>query len=141
MIKQEKIFADFGVGDRAQYAESISEAMIQQFAELSRDFNPLHTDKEYAKKTAFGDTIAHGMIAGMLFSRLIGMYLPGKYSLYLSQTLKFRKPVSPNTQVIVTGEVINKTESLNLMTISTKVLDNRSEEVFVEGEAIIKVLK
>jgi 3-hydroxybutyryl-CoA dehydratase len=141
MTELKKIFADFRVGDQAEFSEIISEDMIQSFAQFSRDFNPLHVDPEYAKETVFGGTIAHGMIAGMLFSRLIGMHLPGKHSLYLRQSLNFRLPIHPNTRVTVLGEVINKTESLNLITISTKVLDKQTKKMFVEGEAIIKILK
>ena len=136
-----KVFSAYRVGQRAEFFQTISEKMVRDFARLSGDQNPLHTKKAYAKTTAFGRTIAHGMLGGALFSRLIGMYLPGKNSLYLQQTLKFRKPIFPGARVAVTGEIINKSESMSLLTIRTIICNKKSGEIFTEGEALVKLLK
>ncbi len=141
MFKADKTFSEFNVGDSAEFEEIISEELIVKFSELSKDYNPLHTEQEYASQTEFKGTIAHGMIAGALFSRLLGMHLPGKYCLYLKQTLNFKSAVRPNTQVIVSGLVVHKTESINLLSIKTVLKDKKSNELYVEGEALVKVLK
>jgi len=39
----------------------MTEADIVHFSGFSGDFNPLHTDAEYASKGMFGERIAHGM--------------------------------------------------------------------------------
>ena len=41
---------------------TITEADIVQFAGLTGDYNPMHTDAEYMKSSAFGQRIAHGML-------------------------------------------------------------------------------
>lgn len=128
------------VGERAQFEINITEKLVDEFAKVSGDYNPLHTDEAYAKNSPLGGRIAHGMIAGALFSRLLGMYLPGEKCLYLSQSLFFRKPIRIGTEVIVLGEVQHKTDSLQALTIRTCVSNKQTSEALVDGEAIVKML-
>lgn len=55
-------------------SRTITEGDIMTFAGLTGDFNELHTSASYAKHTAFGARIAHGMltlaIANGLYMRL-----------------------------------------------------------------------
>ena len=83
-------YHDVKVGDIHEFEKQITRQDIDIFAELTGDFNPLHTDKSYGKKSKFGNNIVHGMLAGSLFSTLIGMYCLGEKSLYLSQNLNFK---------------------------------------------------
>src|SRR6185295_7235732 len=78
-------FEDISVGQSAQFEMLVTEEMVGQFAQLSGDQNPLHVDHQYAAGTSFGAPIAHGMLLASFFSRLVGMHLPGKRALYLSQ--------------------------------------------------------
>jgi acyl dehydratase len=137
----EKTFVEWQVGDIASFEEVISEKLVDDFAKLSGDANPLHTDADYSKETEFKKPIGHGMIAGMFFSKLIGMYLPGKYSLYLKQSLQFKQPIFAGTQVKIVGKILNKTESFSVLNIETKVVDKNNDNVYVEGEAMVKVLR
>ena len=59
---------DFLIGERASFGKTITEADISTFADLVGDFNPIHVDAEYARKSRFGRRIAHGMFAGGLIS-------------------------------------------------------------------------
>ncbi|MCS5553038.1 MAG: MaoC family dehydratase, partial [SAR324 cluster bacterium] len=83
---------DLSIGQKVEFTEVISESMVQEFAKLSGDYNPQHMDESYATKTRFKKRICHGMLLASLFSRLVGMYLPGKHSLYFSQSLNFLYP-------------------------------------------------
>lgn len=137
----EKKFDDIFEGDKAQFEITITGELIDAFVALSGDSNPLHTDEHYATETPFGGRIAHGMIAGALFSRLVGLYLPGKYSLYLSQTLLFKKPLRIGTNAIIEGIVTQKTDAVRTLTLSTMMHNKTSGEVLVEGEAKVRLLK
>jgi hypothetical protein len=68
------------------------------------------------------------------------MYLPGKYSLYLKQTLEFVKPIWPGTQVIVNGVITNKIVALNVVEVHMTLLDIMTGEELVRGIALVKLL-
>ena len=138
---KEKLFLDISVGNTAEFEVLIDQPLLQRFVELSGDSNPLHTDAEYAKTTSFGGVVPHGMIAGAFFSRLVGVYLPGKYALYLSQTLFFKKPMVLGHVVVVSGTVVQKVESAKVLKISTRLSDRESGVILVEGEAMVQLLK
>ncbi len=87
------------VGDSASISKTITDGDIQAFADVTGDHNPIHLDDEYAAKTRFGSRIAHGMLSAALISAVLANELPGAGSVYLSQTLKFVKPVFPGDTV------------------------------------------
>lgn len=56
-------YEDFEVGvSHVTAGRTITEADVATFAGLSGDFNPLHTDEEFGKRTPFGGRIAHGVL-------------------------------------------------------------------------------
>ncbi|MBF7082999.1 MaoC family dehydratase N-terminal domain-containing protein [Desulfallas sp. Bu1-1] len=64
-------FEDFKVGQKfTSPGRTITESDVMQFAGLSMDFNPLHTDYEFAKGTIFGRPIAHGLLGLCIASGL-----------------------------------------------------------------------
>ena len=135
-----KQFSEIAVGERAQFEVTLTAELVDAFADVSGDYNPLHVDEAFAKNTHFGARVAHGMLAGALFSRLLGMHLPGEKCLYLSQSLFFRKPMLIGAEVIVSGEVLHKGESLQTLTLSMRVIDKYSGEVLTDGEAVVKMV-
>ena len=112
----------------------------KKFAELSGDTNPLHTDDEFAASTVLGRRVAHGQISGALFSRLIGMYLPGKHSLYLKQTSEFVNPIFPGTKAVVSGVITKKIGSVMTVEIKTALADDVTKLELVRGSALVKLL-
>lgn len=135
------LFEEINLGDEAHFEQLIDREMVASFAAISGDYNPLHMDDVYASETPFEGRIAHGMIAGALFSRLVGMHLPGLYALYLSQSLNFKKPMSIGLKTAVRGEVIAKNEAFKTITLKTELKDSESGELLVSGEALVKLLK
>ena len=82
-------FDQINIGDSKEFKIIITNSMIDEFARISGDFNPLHTDEKYAQSTKFGKRLVHGMLLASFLSQMVGMYLPGKHALYSSQTLEF----------------------------------------------------
>jgi len=134
-------YDDIAVGDVASFSALIDAALVENFARLSGDTNPLHVDAAYAAGTPFGKPIAHGMIAGALFSRLIGVHLPGKYAVYLSQTLKFHEPIAIGGEVTVRGEVTHTTDVHKTVAIHTILEDSSTKKILVSGDAMVKLLQ
>lgn len=135
---EENKFEDIQIGDSRKFTVIISESMIDKFAEISGDYNPLHTDQKYANSVKFQSRIAHGMLLASLFSRLVGMYIPGKNALYFSQSLKFVNPCFPNETVTVEGNIVDKSTSTRLITIRTIIVNSKNRPL-IEGEAKVVV--
>ena len=85
----------------------ITDRDIEQFAEISTDYNPVHLDDEYARDTIFEGRIAHGMLTAGLVSAVIGEQLPGHGTIYMSQNLKFLAPVRPGDLVPAEVKVVH----------------------------------
>jgi len=132
-------FADIKEGEIYQFTRKITFDDVLKFADLTGDFNPLHVDKEFGKNSQFKQNIVHGMLAGSLFSTLVGMNCPGKNSLYLSQTLNFKKPIFYDDTITVKGTVIAKNDVIHLITLKTEII--KEGKVCINGEAKIIVLE
>lgn len=132
-------FDQIKIHDVFEFTRKVTQKEVARFAELSGDLNPIHVDEDFAKATPFGQRIAHGMLLASFFSSLVGMYCPGENSLYLSQSLNFRKPLFLGREVKVRGEVIGKSDSLKLITLRTTIVEG--DEVLVFGEAKVKFLE
>ena len=128
----------FNIGDTASISKTITDADIQAFAEVSGDHNPLHLDEAYAAKTRFGRRIAHGMLSASLISAVLANELPGVGSVYLSQTLKFVKPVFLGDTVTARVTVIGIRDDKPFITLET-VCVNQHDETVLKGEATVMV--
>ena len=64
----------------------------------------------------------HGMLLASFFSRLVGMYIPGKIALYFSQSLKFQYPCYVNDRIEIHGEVIDKSLATKIITLKTTII-------------------
>lgn len=98
-------FEDLSVGQEASLSNTVSEANIVAFAEISGDRNPVHLDADYAATTMFKERIAHGMLSAAYISAVFGMKLPGPGAIYMSQTLKFKAPIKIGDTVVTTVKV------------------------------------
>lgn len=125
-------FEELFVGQKANFFKKIGSTLVNDFAKISGDFNPLHMNDEYASTTNFGKRVCHGMLLASFFSQLIGMYLPGKNSLYFSQTLNFRNPCFIDDNITIEGEIIEKKSNIKLIIIKTTI-HNQDGECLIDG--------
>ena len=124
------------VGDAAEMRKTIADEDVRAFAELTGDRNPVHLDEEYAASTRFGRRIAHGMLGASLISAVLANELPGRGTVYLSQTLRFTAPVFPGDTVTARVVVKQVREDKPIVTLETVCTNQRGERV-VEGEAVV----
>ena len=137
---EEFIYSDIKIGTKRSFEVLVSEILIKKFSDLTLDNNPLHMDLEYSSSTKFGQRIAHGFLLESFFSRLAGIYLPGKYSLILSVDTKFKNPCFIDSLVVVSGEVTSKIEMGNIIILDC-LIQNQSGLILVESKMRVQVLK
>ena len=117
-------------------ARTVTEADIVMFAGLSGDYNPLHIDEEFCKKTQFGTRIAHGPLvyaiaAGLLFQ--LHLYDDTLIAFLGFDSLKFTKPVKAGDTIHARIKVLEKRETSNpergVMKRQLQVFNQRGEMV------------
>ena len=126
------------VGDAAEMAKTVTEADIVLFAGITGDFNPVHVDAVAAERSMFGGRVAHGMLSAGFISAVLGMRLPGPGSVYLSQSLRFTKPVRIGDTVTARVEVLEIILAKRRVRLAT-TCRNQNGEMVVEGEAVVMV--
>ena len=128
---------DLEVGQNAELTRRVGEADIAAFAAVSGDVNPLHLDEAYAETTPFKGRIAHGMLSAAYISAVLGTALPGPGAVYVSQNLRFRRPVRIGDEVTARATVRTIDAGKSQATLATVCLV-RGKTV-VDGEAVVTV--
>ena len=127
---------DIEVGDSAQVVRRATDEDIVAFVESVGDYNPIHADPEYASTTIFKEPIVPGIWTAGLISAVIGTRLPGPGAIYLSQELKFLKPVLFGDVITARVEVVEVMRERNRMRLRTVCTNQRGDEV-LRGEALV----
>ncbi|OGL17285.1 MAG: hypothetical protein A3K12_02645, partial [Candidatus Rokubacteria bacterium RIFCSPLOWO2_12_FULL_71_19] len=124
------------VGDAAEVARLAADGDITDFVDAVGDHNPIHADCEYAATTMFKERIAPGIWTAGLISAVIGTRLPGPGAIYLSQDLKFLKPVMFGDTITARAEVLEVNREKNRLRLRTVCTNQRGEPVLT-GEALV----
>lgn len=130
-------FDELSVGQSAQTTTVVGAADIDAFATVSGDHNPMHVDEAYASTTLFGGRVAHGMLSAAYISAVLGGKLPGPGAIYLSQSLRFRRPVKIGDPVTAIVTVRALDEKRAHVTLDTRCQVNG--KTVVDGEAVVVV--
>lgn len=124
-------------GDTYQEQFSFSQADVQAFANVSGDHNPIHLDEAVAAQTVYKRPILHGMLGASVFSRIIGMTFPGEGTVYLNQTLQFKRPMYPDEQYRAEMVVLEIEERRKRARIETKLVQVSDGKPVLVGEAYV----
>jgi len=124
------------IGQTYESRVTITEEMIERFAQATGDHNPIHLDENYAKGTIFKTRVAHGMLQAGILSGILGTRFPGVGTIYLSQTLKFMKPVFIGDEITFCLKVLELIKEKNRVRLETVCTNQRGETV-VTGEALV----
>ncbi len=118
----------------------ITQANINLYAEASRDFNPVHINEEFAKKTAAGGTIAHGMLnlafCSQMMTRAFGQHwlTGGRFN------IRFKMPARPGDILTVQGKIEKLTRENEQTIVNCSVLcTNQKSETIISGEANVRI--
>ncbi|MBM4350758.1 MAG: MaoC family dehydratase [Deltaproteobacteria bacterium] len=133
-MSQGKSIHELKIGDAAQISKTITEEIVNEFARVTGDTNPVHTDQAYAEKTRFKGRIAHGVYSLGLFSTLLGNILPGYGTIFLSQEVTFLAPVRIGDTITARVEVVELLAEKNRAKFRT-TCTNQEGAIVVDGFA------
>lgn len=131
---ENRTFDEIQLGDTASLTRTLTEKDIQVFAIMSGDINPAHVDAEFAHSDLFKKIIGHGMWGGALISTVLGTQLPGPGTIYIGQTLRFKKPVAIGDTLTVTVTAVEKKPEKHRVIFSCEC-HNQQAELVMEGQA------
>ena len=124
------------IGKTYETRITITEEMVENFALATGDYNPIHMDEDYARGTIFRKRVIHGMLHAGLISGIVGTRFPGEGTIYLTQTLKFLKPVFIGDEVTYRLKVLEYSQGKNRLRLET-VCINAKGETALTGEALV----
>lgn len=126
---------DINIGDSMSFSKTISEADVYLFAGITGDFNPVHVNREYARRTRFGERIAHGALTLGLAAPVLGMMLPGVGTVVEEIRVRFTQPVYIGDTITVTAKVGGKEVERNRVHMTLK-WENQTGVTVAEGSAV-----
>ena len=139
-----RYFDEIQVGEEyVSPGRTVTEADIVIFAGLSGDYNVLHTDAEFMKKSIFGERIAHGLLGLAIQSGLLGRGMrPYATLALLGVRWKFKGPIKIGDTITVKAKVIGKRETSKkdrgIVTLERQIVNQRGE-VVQDGETDLMV--
>src|SRR6056297_2741301 len=131
-------YSEIKVGDHYEKDFLVTDQKVRIFAEISGDDNPLHVNDEFAAKTRFGKRIAHGILITSFISKVIGRGFPGDGTIYVSQQVKFKRPVFINDKVTVRIKILEKNDAKKRMILSTDVYNEDEKKVIAGSAEVMK---
>jgi len=137
-------YEDLNIGDEhVSTGRTVTETDVISFAGLSGDFNNMHIDEEFAKKTVFGTRVAHGLCvlsiaSGLWFSmpRLATVAFMGLEDWRFSGAVKFGDTIRITRKLAEKKE--HKRPNMGFLTFEVNV-HNQNEEIVQKGKWVILV--
>lgn len=123
------------MGQYTEFKKTVHECDIDSFANISGDYNPVHIDSVAASNSIFKRRVAHGALINAYVSTVLGMYLPGPGTIYLSQDSQFKKPVFIDDIVTVRITISEICERHRARLITN--VYNQDGEIVLAGNAYV----
>ena len=95
------------VGQKASRSMVLSAEHVEAYAKMTGDYNPLHFDEEFVRRTKFGALVVQGGLTTGLLHALVAMDMPGPGTVFLSQKWKFTAPVYIDDEITAEAEVLS----------------------------------
>jgi len=128
------------VGDHRSIVHTFNEGELLAFAELTGDRNPLHVDEHYARGTAAGGRVVHGMLAASLVSTLIGEQLPGPGALWHSFQVNWRRMIRIGDTLRIEARVTAVQTATRSIEMQIAGIDVSNGETCLDGTAKVMIM-
>lgn len=116
-------YEEIVVGRKARLEVRFDPALIDMFARMTGDFNPLHMSDAFARAKGQQGRVAHGLLTAAFFSTVAGMMLPGRDCLIQHVKFDFRRPVPAGADLIMEAEVIQKVDAVKSLVLALTASD------------------
>lgn len=134
---ENRTFDELQPGDSASLVRTLTFKDIELFAIMSGDINPAHVDESFARSDIFHKVVAHGMWGGALISTVLGTQLPGPGTIYVEQSLHFRRPVGVGDTLTVTVTVKTKTQATHRVIFDCRAVNQSGDDVITGAAEVI----
>jgi len=119
----------------------INRSHLQNYADASLDFNPIHLDDDFAKQAGFPSVIAHGMLSMAFMGDFIRTHFPQSSHRTLHFSCRFKKVVFPGDTLTIQGKLKEESKETSLKEITLQLtITNQKDEVVSQGEAQVEAL-
>jgi len=131
-------FSELALGQTASQTICITPAMVAGFAEVTGDYNPLHTDPAYAE-ARFGGIIAHGVLLVGLFSALLATQLPGPGAVARSLNVRFKAPARPGDHVRIEVKIVKLVPRIRKAVLDGRALIGDRLLLHITAETLLEM--
>ncbi len=122
--------------------KTVTQQQINLYAEASKDFNPIHIDEDFARKTPLGGTIAHGMLILAYVSQMMSAAFGRSWLTGGKLDVRFRTPARPGDTITVSGRISRIEKNEAQTSVHCDVLcRNQNDEDVITGETSVRVEK
>jgi 3-oxoacyl-[acyl-carrier protein] reductase len=112
--------------------------LVESFAVLSGDRNPVHLVPEAAQEYGYSRPFAHGAILSAIVSKIIGMKVPGPGAVWMSQNMEWLRPVFIGETVRVEAEIEQASPGASLLMLKLRATNEAGQDV-MQGGAKVKM--
>ena len=120
--------------------KKVTQQHINLYAEASQDFNPIHIDEDFARKTPVGGTIAHGMLILAYVSQMMSLAFGRSWLAGGKLNVRFKTPARPGDTITVSGKICQVERSEDQTLVNCDVLcQNQNGESVIIGETKVRV--
>jgi 3-hydroxybutyryl-CoA dehydratase len=137
-MDENRYFEEIETGEtRVSRARTVTEADVVNYAGVSGDFHPYHTDEEFASRSEFDGRIAHGLLVLSIAAALYAVENEHAF-MYGWESMRFVNPTMIGDTITVESEVVDKTERSDEHGIVTVAFDvtNQDDETVLACEKL-----
>jgi acyl dehydratase len=137
-----RTFDEFEIGEEIiSDARTVTEADVVNFACLSGDFHPEHTDEEYAKKGPLGERIAHGLLIMSIATGLLNQTgaFEGTTIAVLEMSVRFIRAVKFGDTIRAIQKIVAKKETSKTdrgVLTSYVIVLNQDDQTVLEADLV-----
>lgn len=113
--------------------------VVQQYANISGDYNPIHLDSEYASRSIFGNRIAHGLFCLGMISKIVGNEMPGVGAIFLNEKIEYRHPAYIGDTIRTEISVLEIREEKGILNLGINCTDQKGN-VVICGTTLVKMI-